>query len=88
MYSLHLRQRKVLFLSYQRKGYRSPNDVNKMFEAFGKKVKLNVIENSFKYAKVHKNKMIFEDFKDFYNLWKKEKKNLNKGKKIKLFLKK
>ena len=55
-------------LFYQRKGYLSPNDVTKMFEAFGKKVNLNEIENSFKYAKVHKNKMSFEDFKEyFYN---------------------
>jgi len=39
-----------------------------MFETFGKKVTLNEIENSFKYAKVFKNKLSFEDFKEyFYN---------------------
>jgi len=39
-----------------------------IFQIFGKKITLNEVENSFKYAKVHKNKMSFEDFKEyFYN---------------------
>lgn len=38
-----------------------------MFEAIGRKITLNEIENSFKYAKVYKNKMSFEDFKEYFN---------------------
>lgn len=44
-----------------------PEDVMAMFEAIGRKITLNEIENSFKYAKVYKNKMSFEDFKEYYN---------------------
>ena len=41
-----------------------------MFEVIGKTISLNDIENSFKYAKIYKNKMTFEDFKEyFHNFW-------------------
>ena len=44
-----------------------PEDIMTMFEAVGRKITLNEIENSFKYAKVYKNKMSFEDFKEYYS---------------------
>ena len=50
-----------------RKGYLIPEDIMAMFDAIGRKITLNEIENSFKYAKVFKNKMSFEDFKEYYN---------------------
>ena len=37
-----------------------------MFEAIGRKITFNEIENSYKYAKVYKNKMSFEDFKEYF----------------------
>ena len=57
----------LLYLFYQldreKKGYLSPEDIMAMFKAVNKTISLNEVENSFKYAKIYKNKMTFEDFK-------------------------
>lgn len=38
-----------------------------VFKTANKTISLNEIENSFKYAKIYKNKMTFEDFKDYFH---------------------
>ena len=58
----HLDREKLSFYIF-RKGYLIPEDILVMFDAVGRKITINEIENSFKYAKVYKNKMSFEDFK-------------------------
>jgi hypothetical protein len=52
----------------EKKGYLVPEDIMRMFSILNQKITIHDIENSFKYAKVYKNKMTFEDFKEyFYN---------------------
>jgi hypothetical protein len=41
-----------------------------MFKVLDRSILMSEIENSFKYAKVYKNKMTFEDFKEyFHSFW-------------------
>lgn len=55
-------------LDRDKKGYLTPEDISALFNTMDKNITLNEIENSFKYVKVYKNKMTFEDFKEyFYN---------------------
>jgi Ca2+-binding EF-hand superfamily protein len=61
----------LLYLFYnldrERKGYLTPEDIMGMFRVLDKAITINEIENSFKYAKVYKNKMTFEDFKEYFH---------------------
>lgn len=56
-------EEELLYLFYnldrEKKGYLSPEDIMGMFVAIEKKITINEIENSFKYAKIYKNKMTF-----------------------------
>lgn len=58
-----------LFYSLDRdkKGYLTPEDILAVFATLDKGITINEIENSFKYVKVYKNKMTFEDFKEYFH---------------------
>ncbi len=53
----------LLYLFYsldrEKKGYLTPEDILAVFRVLDKPIGLGEIENSFKYAKVYKNKMTF-----------------------------
>lgn len=45
----------------------TPDDILAVFKALDKNITINEIENSFKYVKVYKNKMTFDDFKEYFH---------------------
>lgn len=51
----------------RKKGYLTPDDILAVFKALDKNITINEIENSFKYVKVYKNKMTFDDFKEYFH---------------------
>lgn len=54
-------------LDRDKKGYLTPDDILAVFKALDKNITINEIENSFKYVKVYKNKMTFDDFKEYFH---------------------
>lgn len=64
-------EEELLYLFYNidrdKKGYLTPEDIMAVFKVLDKSITMNEIENSFKYAKVYKNKMTFDDFKEYFH---------------------